>query len=281
MGHFSKALTTLRLEAGFQTPYAYYHRNGGRHVFPFSFPYYLKLERGKHLPRPDWLPIMLSLLRIPPTDELYRKFVIDFLRDQFVTEENFQSMVAPLLRTPAVKKYDQQTVKRLLSEQVYHLTPVQYNAVISDAATYWAFECLVNDRGSFSTAEISETTGLPVGQIEAGIKKLIAQKLVKKAAKGRYKSPLAAMFYMFPRAFPGFIEGRKKVAKHIDDMVARRGTTLHEHGIMIRAEEGALRRAVAAFQDAMEAATAYSVYEKTESSGIFFLQTHIRKALDF
>lgn len=281
MGHFAKTLTRLRVEAGFQTPYAYYHRNGGRRVFPFSFAYYLKLERGAHLPRPEWLPVLLSLLRIPPSDALCRRFVTDFLKDLFVTEENYQSLIAPFLAPPAKAAHDQQTVKRLLSEQAYHLTPEQYLTIVGDEATYWAFEVLVNDRGAFSAPEIAEITGLPAARVEVGLRKLVARKLAQKAAKGRYKSPLAAKFYMFPRQFPGIEEGRRKVAKIIDAMVARRGAVLHESGIMLRAEEGALHRAVSAFRDAMESATAYSVYEKGEGSGIFFLQTRVRKALDF
>src|SRR5579885_2903577 len=97
MGLFARSLERLRLEAGFPTPYAFYHRNGGRRVFPFTFAYYLKLERGRHLPRPEWLPVLLSLLRLPPSEELYGRFVTDYLRDHFGSEENYRSLVEPLL----------------------------------------------------------------------------------------------------------------------------------------------------------------------------------------
>lgn len=281
MGLFSKSLERLRLESGFTTPYAFYHRNGGRHVFPFTFAYYLKLERGQHLPRPEWLPVLLSLLRIPPSDELYRRFVTDYLRDHFVTEENYQSLVGPLLISKHEKNDRQQTTKRLLSEQAYHITPAQYKAIVGDEATYWAFECLVNDRGSFGAEELARITGLPKAALTAGLKKLAAHKLARRVAAGKYKSPLTGKFYMFPRVFPGIETYRKKLAKHIDGMVARRGALTHESGVMIRAEEGAVLRSLAAMRDALEASTAYSVYEKAEGSGVFLLQIRARKALDF
>lgn len=281
MGLFAKSLARLRLESGFTTPYAFYHRNGGRHVFPFTFAYYLKLERGQHLPRPEWLPVLLSLLRIPPSDELYRRFVTDYLRDHFGTEENFQSLLGPLLASKHEDKYGQQATKRLLSEQAYHLTPAQYKAVVADAATYWAFECLVNDRGAFGAAELAEITGLPKAALEAGLRTLAAHKLARRASRGRYRSPLAGKFYQFPRAFPGIEAHRRKLARHIEDMSARRGALLHESAMMIRAETGAVHRSLAALRDALEASTAYSVYEKAEGSGIFFLQIRARKALDF
>ena len=281
MGLFSKSLERLRVESGFTTPYAFYHRNGGRHVFPFTFAYYLKLERGQHLPRPEWLPILLSLLRLPPSDELYRRFVTDYLRDHFGSEENFQSLLGPLLASKHAEKQGQQTTKRLLSEQAYHITPVQYKAIVGDAATYWAFECLVNDRGSFGAAELAQTTGLPRAALEAGLKKLVAHKLARRVGGGKCRSSLVGKFYMFPRAFPGIEVHRKKLARHIAEMVARRGAVTHESGVMIRAEEGSVRRVVAAMRDTIETSTAYSVYEKAEGSGIFLLQIQAHKVLDF
>ncbi|MBI5245872.1 MAG: hypothetical protein HY923_01725 [Elusimicrobia bacterium] len=281
MALFSKSLERLRLESGFTTPYAFYHRNGGRHVFPFTFAYYLKLERGQHLPRPEWLPILLSLLRIPPSDELYRRFITDYLRDHFGTEANFQSLLGPLLISKHEKKYGQQATKRLLTEQSYHITPKQFQAIVSDAPTYWAFECLVNDRGSFDAAELSQVTGLPKSSLEAGLKKLVAQKLARRVTKGKYKSPLAGKYYVFPKDFPDIEHYYVKLRRYQSEMVARSGAVVHQSGVMIRAEEGAVRRSITAMRDALEAATAYSVYEKAEGSGIFILQIRTRKAFDF
>lgn len=281
MSLFSKSLQRLRVESGFATPYAFYHRNGGRRVFPFTFAYYVKLEQGLHPPRPEWLPLLLSLLRIPPSDELYRRFILDYLRDHFVTEENFQSLLAPLLRSRHEDSGAQQAVKRLLSEQVYHLTPAQHEAVVGDAATYWAFECLVNDRASFGPAELAAITGLPEAALAAGLKKLVAHKLARRAAAGKYRSPLVGKFYMFPRNFPGRPAHKRKLAGYIDAMVARRGAELHDSAVMIRVEAGSVHRSVSALRDALEASTAYSVYEKAEGSGIYYLEIRARKALDF
>lgn len=281
MARFPRTLIALRTEAGFPTPYAFYHKNGGRHVFPFTFTYYVQLEKGKHLPRAEWLPLLLNLLRIPPTDELYRRFVTDYLRDLFGTDENFASLVAPLLAAPPAKKPGQQTVKRLLSEQAYHLTPAQYKALLSSEETYWTFECLVNDRGSFNAAEVAAVTGYPVARVNASLKLLKSHRLLKPASKGRFKSPLVGKFYVFPREFPGIELHRKKLAAYLDAMAAKKGASIHESGVMIRAGAGDVHQAITGFRDAIEAATAYSVYDKTDDSGIFLLQIRARKFLDF
>lgn len=281
MPRFHRTLAALRTEAGFPTPYAFYHRNGGPRVFPFTFTYYVKLEKGRHLPRAEWLPLLLTLLRIPPADEWHRRFVTDYLRDLFVTEENYASLVAPLLAPPARLKPSQQTVKRLLSEQAYHLTPAQYKALLSSPESYWAFECLVNDRASFTPEQLAEATGLAAARLAAALRLLKSHKLVKPAARGRWKSPLAGKFYVFPRRFPGIEASRKRLAGYLDSMQRVRGATLHESGVMMRAGAGDIHRAVADVRDALEAATAYSVYDKTEDSGLFLLQIRARKLLDF
>lgn len=281
VARFHKTLTALRTEAGFATPYAFYHRNGGPHVFPFTFTYYVKLEKGKHLPRAEWLPLLLTLLRIPPTDEHHRRFVTDYLRDLFVTDENYASLVAPLLAPAAGVKPAQQTVKRLLSEQAYHLTPAQYKALLSSPESYWAFECLVNDRASFSAGELAAATGLPAPRLEAALRLLKSHRLVRPASKGRWRSPLAGKFYVFPRHFPGIEAQRKRLQRYLDAMQKAKGASFHESGVMIRAGAGDVHRAVGGFRDAIEAATAYSVYDKTDDSGLFLLQIRARKFLDF
>ncbi len=278
---FAQTLTRLRRDAGFHTPYAYYHRNGGRRVFPFTFAYYLKLERGKHLPRPEWLPLLLALLRVPPTDEMHRLFVLDYLKDLFVTEETFRSLVAPLLRDAVPAPLASRAAKRLIQDQAYHLTEAQCRGLIAEPAAYWAFECLVNDRGSFTAEELAEPLGLPEAVVARGLKRLAALKLAKRAVSGRWKSPLAGKYYVMPMAFPGYAALHKRFAGMVDAMIARRGVVLHESGVTVRTDEASMRRAVSALRDALESASAYSTHDKAEGSGIFFLQTRVRKAFDF
>ena len=271
----------LRRDAGFHTPYAYYHRNGGRRVFPFTFAYYLKLERGKHLPRPEWLPLLLALLRVPPTDEMHRLFVLDFLKDLFVTEESFRSLVAPLLRDPAPAGLASRAAKRLIQEQAYHLTEAQCRGLIADPAAYWAFECMVNDRGSFTAAELAKVSGFPEAAVARGLKRLSALRLAKRSSAGRWKSPLSGKYYVMPMAFPGYAQLHKRYAGLVDGMIAGRGAVLHESGVTVRTDEAAMRRSVTALRDALESASAYSLHDKAEGTGLFFLQTRVRKAFDF
>jgi hypothetical protein len=281
MSRFSQTLTLLRREAGFPTAYAFYHRSGGRRSFPFTFAHYRQLEFGKHLPRPQWLPVLMNLLRLPPADARRRDFVMSFLRTLFVTEEYFQSLVAPLTQEPVRKGPEKNTPNSRPGERTRRLTPEQCAAVAADAASYWAFECLINDRGAWRADDLAEKIGLPEDRIEAALRSLASHKLAKKGADGGYRSALAGTLHAFPYAFPGARKERGKIARYVDEMVAHRGAVLHDSGIMLRAEEGAMRHALTTLRAALEAAATGSALEKAEGSGLVILRIRARKAFGF
>jgi len=281
MGRFASALARIRTEAGFKTAYAFFHKNGGRRVFPCTFPYYLRIERGQALPRPEWLPIFMTLLRIPPTDALWRQFIVDYLRDHFGTEEAFQSAVAPLLRPAEVSGMQQQTVRRLVSERAYHLTPEQFQTVISDDAAYWSFECLVNERGALTPAELARETGESEAKVKASLKRLAKAKLAKAVGGGRWKSPISGKFYVFPQGYPGHEPDRLKRHVIVDRMTSRKGAWLFHANVVLRAEDASMRRSIGAFTDAMEGVSAYCVYEKGENTGLYQVETRTRRLLSF
>lgn len=280
MGRFASSLARVRAEAGFATPYAFYHKNGGRKVFPCTFAYYLRLERGAALPRPEWLALFLTLLRIPPADALWRQFVVDYLRDHF-GEEAYQSALAPLLRPAEAADVRQQAVRRLVSERAYHLSPAQFRVVISDEAAYWCFECLVNERGALSPDELAAISGQPAGKVKAALKRLAGAKLAKPAAGGRWKSPIAGRFYVFPPAYDGFERDRRRRLDFLNAMTERRGAQLFRAGVVLRSDEASMRRSLGAFTDAMEGASAFCVYEKGEGSALYQVETRIRRLLPF
>lgn len=281
MGRFAASLARVRAEAGFPTAYAFFHKNGGRKVFPCTFAYYLRIERGKALPRPEWLGLFLTLLRIPPADALWRSFIVDYLRDHFGTEEAFQSAVAPLLRPAETAGLHQQAIRRLVSERARHLTPDQFRAVVSDDASYWCFECLVNEKGALSVAELCAVIGRPEPKIRAALKRLAAAKLVKTAGKDRWKSPLSGSFYVFPPTYSNAPQDQAKRRGYMDAAESERGASLFRAGVVLRADEASMRRCIGAFTDAMEGATAYCVYEKGEATGLYQVDTRIRRLLPF
>lgn len=278
---FHQMLAALRRGAGFETPYAFYHRNGGRRAFPFTFAYYLKLEAGACLPRPQWLPRLIVLLRIPPTDEMLRRFVTSFLSDFFEADENYIRLIEPLLRPYKPSVFGCHAVKKLLSERAYHLTPFQHDVVLSSIGSYWAFECLANDKGAWSAGDLAAKTGLPRTELEAGLEILTKARLARRVGTGKYKSPLAGKYYIFPTGLPDQAERCRRRETYVAAMTRRRGAILEKSTISVRGTPAMIGRTMTALRDVMEAGAAESVFEPAASSALFQIQVRARKAFDF
>jgi hypothetical protein len=278
---FHRTLAALRRGAGFETPYAFYHRNGGRRAFPFTFAHYLKLEAGESLPRPQWLPRLVALLRIPPSDEMLRRFVTSFLRDFFEADGNYSRLIEPLLRPVEPPVFGRHAVKKLLSEHAYHLTPSQQDAILSSAGSYWAFECLANDKGLWSAGDLAAKTGLSQAELEAGLRTLAKARLVRRVGAGGYKSPLAGRYYTFPTSLPDQAERCRRREAYVAAMTRRRGETLEESTVVLRGTPAEIGRTMTTLHETMEAGAAESIFEPTASTALFLIQARACKAFDF
>jgi hypothetical protein len=281
MGRFAAQLARLRQESGFVTPYAFYHRNGGRRVFPFTFAYYLKVERGDSLPRAVWVPRLLALLRIPPTQALHRSFALAYLADS-LGEEAYDALVGPYLApAPAAGPATEQLTKRLMSEQAVHLTAAQASGLAADEAVYWCFECLSNDRAGLTEPELAAATGLGDRALRAGLSRLAALKLAKGRPGGRWKSPLAGRFYTFPRDYPALKRDRERLRALHDAMADRRGADLFTGALLLRAEDGPMRRVAADVAAALETSGAWAVDAGGERTGLYKLEARVRRLTGF
>lgn len=281
MGRFSRELARLRQESGFATPYAFYHRNGGRRVFPFTFAYYLKVERGESLPRAAWVPRLLSLLRIPPTQALHRSFALAYLEDSLGADA-YDALIGPYLAPPPqAGPATEQLTKRLMSEQAVHLSAAQASGLASDEAAYWCFECLSNDRAGLTEDGLAAATGLPARALRAGLARLAALKLAKGKPGGRWKSPLAGRFYTFPRDYPALKRDRERLRALHDRMAERRGADLFTGALLLRAEDGAMRRVAADVAAALETSGAWAVDAGGERTGLYKLEARVRRLTVF
>ncbi|MBI5594822.1 MAG: hypothetical protein HY928_01905 [Elusimicrobia bacterium] len=59
---FGRELACARRAAGYPSAYRFYHGQGGRRSFPFTYDHYLRFERGSVLPKPAWMALLLALL---------------------------------------------------------------------------------------------------------------------------------------------------------------------------------------------------------------------------
>ena len=279
MTRFGPALARLRRDAGFPTAYAFYHRTGGRRVFPFTFQYYLKIEGGRSVPRPDWVPGLIAALRVAPSDAAHRKLVTGYLKDLCGSEEAYAALIGPLAAPSPPEPESPGVIRKLMYQRAYPLSLTQLEALAASEAAYWAFEYLSNTEEALTAAELAERLGLRAKPLAVALGKLVALRLVKRAAAGRFKCPLVGRRLLYPADGPATRRSRAAVRAHIEAMAKRSGGDVAWTGLIFRATESVIRAASADCVTRMEQAAAGSVYDAAEGTGIYFLDFRARRAL--
>lgn len=279
MGRFARVLRRLRAAAGFPTAYAFYHRNGGKRAFPFSYGYYSQLERGTSVPRGEWLPLLLALLRLPPEPGARRELLEAYLRDLVGQDEVFDDLFAPLQGTTAAAPAAAKAVARLVGRQSRHVTPDEMDVILRTPASYWCFVALSAGRHPVSLTDLTARVGLPAAQIRAALAALARAKLAVRAGAERWSSPLADAFVILPCNYRGHARDRGKLKSYWDAMVEARGANLFDFGAVARIPTPAALEACAAFQRIVESAMAQYVDEDAPEAPTFILQARVRRAL--
>ncbi|MBI4345207.1 MAG: hypothetical protein HY553_00020 [Elusimicrobia bacterium] len=282
-GAFARQLVKLRQEAGFPSAYQFYHRNGGRRHFPFTYVHYLRIDKGIRLPKPHWMPCFLSGLRLTPGEGGCRELFLGYLRDLVLTEEAFALIVAPLLEQQARPEASiaQEALRWIKTEHAVHLTPEQFKAQTSTDAAYWCAELLVNDRGTWSAAELANLLGLEAAPIRAALKKLKDVGIAREVGEGRYASRHEGKVYTYPGRLKGLAAYLDQVEGFWDKMYAKRGKETGTRVELVRADESAMRRYFQVLAQTLDSANLYSRTTKGDDSGLFVIEASVKKVLPF
>ena len=279
MGHFAGALVRIRLAAGFPTAYAFYHRGGGRKAFPFSYAYYTQIERGKTLPRAEWLPVILALLRLPPDPEARRELLLDYLRDTVGRDEVFEDLFRPLVSPSEARAAEPRALRRLIGRNAHPLSTAQMRAMLKTPASYWSFVVLTSSRGSVEAEDSARRCGLKTGEIERALVLLGKAKLASARPGGRWASPFGDAFVVIPRNYAGYAQDRARLADYWEKMTESRGGDLLDLGSVLRIPTPVALQAVALLRQAVETATAQYEDEEISDAPFFLLQTRVRRLL--
>ena len=138
MSAFSEALLALRREAGFPSAYRFYHRNGGRRHFGFTYVHYLRLEKGAKAPRAAAFGAILKALRLAPAQDGARKMFQSYLLDVLGSPEAYELVVGGLsAAAPQISPtLAEGGFDRLKREHLMHMNVEQFTAVSHDETPY-------------------------------------------------------------------------------------------------------------------------------------------------
>lgn len=281
---FSALFARLRRQAGFETAYAFFHKNGGRKVFGCSFANYLRIENGSHLPKPARLPQLCALLRLPLRERSRRTLVEAYLESWLGSRDLRDWMIAPFDRAaPAAAPKDpaRRALDRVVQESGRPVSLDQFKSIVSTPAAYWCYRILTTSRESYAPADLVRIAGLAPALVAKALAALTRARIARRGRDGRYASPLAGQFLVFPdsRTLPaGLLE---RALKYNRAMLRSRGRVVDVRWCGVRADARQLEGFLPSFREAVRSVNAYAITEKTEASGLFFVEGRVTQLLDF
>lgn len=281
---FSKTFARLRKEAGFSTAYQFFHKNGGQQVFQCTFPNYLRIEKGSHLPKPKRLPLLITLLRLPMDSRDLRALIESYLEtwlgSRDLTDWFLQSFTT---HDPAAAPPDpaHAALAKLTRHEARPISAAQYEALMSSAGAYWAFRVLSTSKDAYEIHELAALTGLRSAELRIGLSALRREILVERLRDGRWRSPLAGDFLLFPDSRLISAKTMEKVFRYNEAMVARKGALVDVRYCGLRADARAMEGFLPHFREAIRSVNAYAQSEKSEHSALFFVEGRVQRLLDF
>jgi hypothetical protein len=273
MRHFSRTLVRLRALSGFKTAYAFYHSNGGRRVFPFTYAHYLKIERGGSLPQPAALLRIVETLRNYPSEREYSQLMTDYLRDMCGNENVYGRLFAPLLaRSP--KSEPLNPIRNLIGRSIHHTTPAQLQAVVSSPSATACFIIATNIPRIFSVAELAALTSYPSGDVLEGLKRLKKAGLLRRVGTSGYQATRGDMTITLPRHLPEFSAVWRK---NLRELASKSGQNLYDGRAIVRIERATVEAGIKRFQEVIREIAASFVSSKEDVPGaeIYLLEINV------
>ena len=283
MSAFSASLLALRREAGFPSAYRFYHRNGGRKHFGFTYVHYLRLEKGAKAPRAEAFGAILKALRLAPSHEGARKLFRAYLLDVLGSQEAYEMVVGGLAETaPKVSPtLAEGGFERLKREHLMHMNVEQFTAVSRDESGYWISELLLNDQNSWDAKECAAKVGGTEADAAAALERLKKAKLLRETSPGRYRTRAPGKFWTFPGRTKGMEPLLDRVRGYWDKMAAKRGGPFGERLELVRASSSVMRQYMNALHRAVDEANLAATHDKGEDTALFLIEGRVRTLLPF
>ena len=277
---FHEQLIKARSSAGFDSAYKFYHRNGGRRHFKFTFVHYSRIERGLSLPKPEWLPYIFIALRLLPTEAGSKELLLSYLRAYLGDGHGADYVLGPLLAASVAQSAAGGQMDWMKAYNSVHLSPEEFSAMAADECSYWCAEALCNDSGAWRPEDLARTLGFPGGKVSRSLEKLKKAGLVVRTSGGSFKCRYQGKFF----TYPGRLEGMGKALDAVKAYWAKasaEGKDFFERVELIRAEDGAVSNYRLHLSQAMDSANAYATHAGGETSGFFLIETRLRKIRRF
>lgn len=172
-------------------------------------------------------------------------------------------------------------VKSALKSKKHYITPDEFKVILTNSSTFLCFTALQNDAGLWSTGQVAHSLRMTKPAAHRALKTLARAKLLKKVKENVYRCPLISTMIEYPRL--DLIEPalREKLFSYQRELVSSGSTTCQSTGI-IRADLQQLQQHyIPLMVLTVSTAETHNITEKTDKSGLFYIESRIVKLRDF
>jgi transcriptional regulator with XRE-family HTH domain len=278
MTRFGAALARLRGAQGFSSAYAFYNSRGGRKAFGLAFANYLKMEKGRTLPKGQRLTSLLSCLGLEPRSSGARELVFAYLADTLGSEDLLIALKAAPPSDPAPSSWllAESAGRQAISQRALQLTFDQYEALASDRGAYACHVLLANTRGGLSKKDLAEKTRLNPAQVEAALGKLRKAGLAKTTRTGA-ESPLAGRYVVPPVATPALAGIYACLQEYRRDWVKNHGSPVDTRYLVLRAPRSKFSQYLPHLADVVALSAVYGDVVPASDSEMYLVEGRVTR----
>jgi len=275
---FSGKLVQLRIQSGFKTAWSFYHSNGGRRFWPFTFVHYARMEKGTALPKPDVLPLLVKAFRYPLGNVQFRELVSLYLREYLGGGEGADMILEALSKTAPAPVLDPTAWNKASVSE--HITVEQFRVMTSDDITVMCHLVLLNsDTETFTPKVMSKLLDFGEEEITSSLEKLREAGLADKSAKGGYRSHVSGKWLTLPNG-PDVADCSKALHRALGMLEKKRGKTVWGINTLLRAETASMKQYCPDLAQAVLKANINAVPVKNASTGLFMVKARIVRLED-
>lgn len=278
IGAFAENLVRARASAGFDTAYKFYHKNGGKRHFPFTFFHYTRVEKGLTMPAPEALPTILTGLRLLPNQGEMRELLMSYLKDLLGGGAAADAILSPLLTAPDGGNQGADNMKWMRQNAFVHISVEEFKTITANNESYWCWEALSNDQGAWTAKELAEKLVFSAPKTLSALASLSKAGLLVKDRGGKYKCRHESKFFIYP----GRLQGMGAQLDAMKGYWKKTGSRhFFERQMMVRTDPRAISNYKLALSYAIDGIHAYATHKSAPDTAFYMVKTEIEELKKF
>ena len=275
---FGKLLAGIRQEQGYKTPYAFFRSRGGQRGLGLTFANYLRIERGRGLPKGWRIKKLIAALELLPHSEKARSLVRAFLVSVLGDEELMQDLLSEVSSDPAPSsmRLAESAATQALGQTKVQLDLEQYKAIARSATAYACHAVLCNTGGWVEAKDLAKLTGEALPGVKKALKELAAAALVKLSG-GKARSTLEKNYVAPPTPTPAMASVYASLKKHRDEWIDKRSNAVHTPYLLVRAQRGKMQKYFDHLTEVVNMSAIYGSIEKTPDSEMYLVEGRVHR----